>query len=168
MLGENFLEKLIARDDKFAMMALSNAFKFAIPFNAPHGFKLKKYTKEEVQIEVPNKKLNHNHLGGIHACAMATVGEFCAGSQLLKNFGTKQYRYILQKLEVDYHYQGRKNIIGTAKISPETIQNIIETLKTQEKIVVPCITEIYDTDQKHIATVRTFWQMKDWKSVKTK
>ena len=70
----NLLDKLINKPTSLNLMALNKVLALGIPFNAPHGFKIKEINDDAVIITLPNRKLNHNHLGGIHACAMATVG----------------------------------------------------------------------------------------------
>jgi acyl-coenzyme A thioesterase PaaI-like protein len=75
----NLIDKLLKSESKTSLMALNKVLTIGIPFNAPHGFKIKEISNDQVLIHLPNRKLNHNHLSGIHACAMATVGEYCAG-----------------------------------------------------------------------------------------
>lgn len=168
MKGAKILEVLLARSDKLSLIATDNLMRLAIPFNAPHGFAFKKITAEEVQISLPNFKLNHNHLGGMHACAIATLGEFCAGMTLVKHFGMRDYRYILSELSVKYHLQGRTGLVGTAKLSAERVAEIKQQLVTQDKILVEHNTEIVNRHNEKVADVRTVWQMKDWKKVQLK
>jgi len=70
----NLIDKLIKNPTKMNLMALDKVLALGIPFNAPHGFKFKELSDDAIRITLPNRKLNHNHLGGVHACAMATVG----------------------------------------------------------------------------------------------
>lgn len=168
MKGAKILEVLLARTDKLSLIATDNLMRLAIPFNAPHGFAFKKITAEEVQISLPNFKLNHNHLGGMHACAIATLGEFCAGMTLVKHFGMRDYRYILSELSVKYHLQGRTGLVGTARLSAERVAELKQQLATQDKILVEHNTEIVNRHNEKVADVRTVWQMKDWKKVQLK
>ncbi len=164
----SLMDKLLSTaDKKSSLIALNQIFKLSIPFNAPHGFKIEEVTESHTKISIPNRKLNHNHLGGIHACAMATLGEFCAGLWLCKNLGISKYRLILSELNVKYHYQGRANLIGTCTSSANASE--IELKITNEgKTLVPLITEIHDKNANHIATVTSTWQVKSWKDVQTK
>lgn len=166
--GAAILDALLKRNDKLSMIALDNVMRLAIPFNAPHGFSFKKITDEEVQISLPNFKLNHNHLSGMHACAIATLGEFCAGMTLVKHFGMTQYRYILSELSVKYHLQGRTGLVGIAKLNSDRVVSIKEQLTHQEKVLVEHNTEIMNRHGEKIADVRTVWQMKDWNKVQLK
>lgn len=167
-IAYKIIDKLIANPSKTNLMALNKVLTIGIPFNAPHGFKIKTLSPEAVVISAPNRKLNHNHLGGIHACAIATLGEYCAGMALLSSFGISRYRLILSELNVKYSYQGRNDLEGTCsphQIEKEKVtQALIETgkhLQTMETI-------IRDKLGAEVAIVTTTWQLKSWDQVKTK
>jgi acyl-coenzyme A thioesterase PaaI-like protein len=162
------LDKLIENPSRLNLGLLNNILKFGIPFNAPHGFKIKKLSDKEVIISLPNKKLNHNHLGGVHACAMATVGEYCAGMSLLRNFGISRYRLILSELNVKYTYQGRVELEGIChptQINQDTVQ---QGLEMEGKYFQELKTVIREVNGQEVAVVTTLWQLKPWEQVKTK
>lgn len=162
------IDKLLAKPDAVNLAVLDKILRIGIPFNAPHGLKLKKISPEEIVISLPNRKLNHNHLGGIHACAMATVGEYCAGVSILKSFGISKYRLIMSEMSVKYSYQGRMDLEGVC--SPEQI-NIDEARRELESEGIyfqELKTIIRDLSGKEVAVVTTMWQMKNWDQVKTK
>ena len=163
----NLLDKLMKNPTTMNLMALNKVLTVGIAFNAPHGFKIKELSEDNVRITLPNRKLNHNHLGGIHACAMATVGEYCAGMSLLKTFGASQYRLILSDLHVKYTYQGRSDLEGTC--SPRQIDKeaVTKVLETDGKYLQKLETLIRDKNGKDVATVTTTWQLKSWDQVKT-
>jgi acyl-coenzyme A thioesterase PaaI-like protein len=162
------IDKLINNPTGASLMALNKVLAIGIPFNAPHGFKIKELSDEQVLITLPNRKLNHNHLGGIHACAMATVGEYCAGMSLLKSFGANKYRLILADLHVKYTYQGRTDLEGCcslAQIEKTLVQNVLES---EGKYLQKLETIIREKSGKEVAIVTTTWQLKAWEQVKTK
>ncbi len=168
MRGTALLEKLLNKNDKLSRLALDNLMRLGIPFNTPHGFSFQKITDTEVEIYAPNFKLNHNHLGGMHACAIATLGEFCAGMTLVKHLGFSRYRFILSELSVKYHLQGRTGLTGVAHLSLERVNQIKLDLETQDKILVEHNTEIKNKHGEKVADVKTIWQIKDWKKVQLK
>lgn len=162
------IDKLLSQSESpLNIMALDKVLTFGIPFNAPHGFKIRSIDSKEVVIELPNRRLNHNHLGGIHACAIATLGEFCGGMGLLKFFGISKYRLIMSELKAEYKYQGRKALVGKSQINfdRERIQNEIEQTGKSTQTVS---TTVYDRDGQEVAVVTTTWQLKKWDLVKTK
>lgn len=164
----NLIDKLIANPSRTNLMALNKVLTLGIPFNAPHGFKIRELNEDTVIISLPNRKLNHNHLGGVHACAMATVGEFCAGMSLLQSFGITRYRLILSELHVKYTYQGRVDLEGSCsprQIDKEAVKKVLDT---EGKHLQKLETLIRDKNGKEVAVVTTTWQLKSWDQVKTK
>ena len=162
------IDKLLNNPTSTNLMALNKVLTLGIPFNAPHGFKIKELSEDAVLITLPNRKLNHNHLGGVHACAMATVGEYCAGMSLLKSFGISQYRLILSDLHVKYTYQGRTDLEGVCsprQIDKEAVKKVLDA---DGKYLQKLETIIRDKNGKEVALVTTVWQLKAWEQVKTK
>lgn len=162
------IDKLLANPTSLNLMALDKLLRLGIPFNAPHGFKIKNLDKDAVIISLPNRKLNHNHIGGIHACAMATVGEYCAGMSLLSSFGISKYRLILSELNVKYTYQGRVDLEGICYPNQIDVEAVKEGLEKEGKYLQPLKTIIRDLNGKEVAEVMTTWQLKNWEQVKTK
>lgn len=162
------IDKLLANPTSMNLIALDKLLRLGIPFNAPHGFKIKNLNKDAVIISLPNRKLNHNHIGGIHACAMATVGEYCAGMSLLSSFGISKYRLILSELNVKYTYQGRVDLEGVCYPNQIDVEAVKEGLEKDGKYLQPLKTIIRDLNGKEVAEVMTTWQLKNWEQVKTK
>jgi acyl-coenzyme A thioesterase PaaI-like protein len=165
------VSKLIerARHSAFYLWLLNVGLQYKIPFNKPHGFRIVKIGEYEVKILIPYKRKNLNHIRGLHACALATVSEYATGLLLISNLGFDTYRMIMQRLEVDYHYQGKSDAVVEFHFSPEWLRgSIIEPLQTQESVVVPCEVKIHDKQGKHLTTAKIYWQIKKWASVRTK
>lgn len=163
-----FIDKLLEKPTKVNLLALDKILRLGIPFNAPHGFKIKTLNKDAVIISLPNRKLNHNHIGGVHACAMATVGEYCAGMSLLSSFGISKYRLILSELNVKYTYQGRVDLEGICSPHQIDVEKVKAGLLSQDKYLQQLKTIIRDLNGKEVAEVTTVWQLKNWEKVKTK
>ena len=140
-----------------------------IPFNAPHNFKVLEIKDWEVKIGLPFIKKNLNHISGLHACALATVSEFTTGLMLISKLPPSKYRIILQRLEMEYHYQGKTSAVGHFQISKEWLEEkVMAPLQAQESILVPCEIKIHDKKGNHLTTGTVHWQIKDWSKVKTK
>lgn len=163
------IDKLLASPNEVSLMALNKVLTIGIPFNAPHGFKLKKITNHQVVVALPNRKLNHNHLGGIHACAMATVGEFCAGISLISSFGISKYRLIMSEMNCEYTWQGRTDLEGTCIRSGIDTDAIAKGLAKEGIYFQPLETIISEVSTgKEVCRVKTVWQLKQWEKVQTK
>lgn len=76
---------------------------------------------------------------------------------------------IMQRLEMNYHYQGKMTATAEFIISKEWIEEkIAGPLQTNDSVVVPCEIKIHDVQGNHLTTGLVYWQFKNWASVKTK
>ncbi|HEY9006523.1 DUF4442 domain-containing protein [Ohtaekwangia sp.] len=158
-----------AKTSAFYRMLLNWSLNRMIPFNRPHGFRILEIGDYHLKTLVPYRKRNFNHIRGIHACALATISEFTTGFLLIGKLDSRKYRLIMQRLEMDYHYQAKMDATATFTISEEWIQRAVyEPLKTQEAVVIICEVKIHDANGNHLTTGKIHWQIKDWQKVKTK
>jgi len=158
-----------AQKSPFFLWLLNRRMDAMVPFNKPHGFRIYKFTDWSMTTILPYRKSNFNHLRGLHACALATISELTTGLLLIMKLDPSKYRIILQRLEMDYHYQGKMDAFGTFEISEQWLNDyVIDPLKTAESVIIPCEVGIHDTAGNKLTTGRVFWQIKEWKSVKTK
>ncbi len=158
-----------AKHSSFYLMVLNWSLNRMIPFNKPHGFKIVEIGDYRLKTLMPYRKSNFNHIRGLHACGLATISEFTTGFLLLSSLDMKKYRIIMQRMEMNYHYQGKMDATAEFVISEEWLNsNVVRPLQTQESVVVPCEVKIHDTKGNHLTTGTIFWQFKDWSKVKTK
>jgi len=149
-------------DSKAGLFALEKVFKIGIPFNKPHHINFLKLSKNECQMRMKNKRINHNHLGGIHACAIATLGEFSAGILLCKNFQMIKYRVIMKDISVEYKKQARTDITSLSELSEMEIESILKQIALEDKATILLKTSVKDAQGDEVAIISTNWQMKDW------
>lgn len=164
-------EKIVqqARTSKFGLIKLNFGLGMLIPFNKPHGIKIKEITDHRITTIIPYKRRNLNHIKGIHACGMATAAEFASGFLLLMKLGNKDYRLIMQSIKMEYHYQAKKHVVAQFNATDEWLnEHVIQPLKQQDAVLVQCQIELHDNAQNHVATGYTNWQIKRWDKVKTK
>jgi hypothetical protein len=158
-----------AKTSSFYRGILNWSLNRMIPFNKPHGFKILEVEDYRLKTLIPYRSSNFNHIRGLHACGLATISEFTTGFLLISNLDMKKYRLIMQRLEMDYHYQGKMNATAEFTISKDWLeQNVITPLQSQEAVVIPCVVKIHDEKGNHLTTGKVFWQVKDWARVKTK
>jgi acyl-coenzyme A thioesterase PaaI-like protein len=158
-----------AKSSGFYLKLLNFSLSRMIPFNKPHDFKIVELGDYHLKTLIPYKKRNFNHIRGLHACALATLSEFTTGFLLITRLDAKKYRLIMQRLEMDYHYQGKMDAFAEFTISEEWIsQHITGPLKTQEAVVAVCEVKVHDNKGNHLTTGKVHWQVKDWTKVKTK
>lgn len=156
-----------AKTSKKHLWLLNRVMNHAVPFNKPHGFQILRITDDQVETSASYQKKNFNHVKGIHACSIATVGELAAGLVIMSNFSPLEYRVIMSNINIDYHYQAKKNIVATAMIAQPEKEAILKALSQDGKTLQTITTDIRDEDQKQVATVKSTWQIKPWKDVRT-
>jgi hypothetical protein len=158
-----------AKHSGFYLKLLNWGLNRMIPFNKPHNFTIVEIGDFKLRTKISYRKSNFNHIRGLHACALATISEFTTGFLLISKLDAKKYRLIMQRLEMDYHYQGKQDAFAEFTISDEWLeQSIYNPLKTQDAIVIICEVKIHDATGNHLTTGKVFWQVKDWAKVRTK
>lgn len=158
-----------ARTSKKHLSLLNFGLARMIPFNKPHGFRITEIGDGSVKIYIPYKRTNLNHIKGIHACALATASEYSTGLVLLNKLDPKKYRIIMQKMEMEYHYQAKMHSEISFELTDEwLLENVINPLSTSEKTLVICEVKAHDTEGNHLTTGKIHWQIKAWNKVKTK
>lgn len=158
-----------AKTSSFYLTLLNWSLNRMIPFNKPHGFRILEIGDHHLRTLIPYRRKNFNHIRGLHACALATISEFTTGFLLVTKLDAKKYRLIMQRLEMDYHYQGKMNATATFTISEDWLQQqIYDPLKTQDAVVIICEVKIHDEQGNHLTTGKVYWQIKDWQKVKTR
>ena len=75
----------------------------------------------------------------------------------------------MQKLEMEYHFQAKMDAFAEFSIDDEWVKNEVEKpLETGDAVVIPCEIKLYDKNKNHLSTGKIYWQIKEWKKVKTK
>lgn len=158
-----------ARKSKFQLWILNTFIGRFIPFNGPHKFRIIGITDDGFEIEMPYMRKNLNHLKGLHACGLATLSELTAGLTLIRKLGFKEYRLIMQELNMQYFYQAKMPVRVRYELSESFLnEQVREPLGKQDAVFVELKTEVYDLEKNHICTGITKWQIKRWTNVKTK
>lgn len=157
-----------AQHSSFYRWMLNLALNRMVPFNRPHGLRVLEISGQRVKVLLPYRKANLNHIRGLHACALATASEFATGFLLVSLLDGSNFRLIMQRLEMDYHYQGKMNAFAEFSIPEMWMQeNIYLPLKNSESVVVTCTVKIHDENGAHLSTGNVHWQVKEWRKVKT-
>ncbi len=165
------LNKIVkkAQHSGFYRWLLNRGMDRMIPFNKPHGFQVMEISPHHLRTRIPYKRRNFNHIRGLHACALATLSEFTTGFLLVTNLDARKYRLIMQRLEMDYHYQGKMDAFAEFRISEEWLEEkIYAPLENADAVVVVCTVKIIDAKNNELTTGRVHWQVKSWEKVRTK
>lgn len=158
-----------ARRSPFKLKLLNLFLGRLIPFNRPHGVRIRELGKDFVATTAPYKRANHNHIRGVHACCIATAAEFSSGLLFLSRLNPSRYRLIMARLEIDYHYQAKGAIVAETRLEEQQLKDeILKPLADSDKLLFTQKTEVRDDHDNHIATARVTWQIKRWDAVRTK
>jgi acyl-coenzyme A thioesterase PaaI-like protein len=140
-----------------------------VPFNIPHKFEIVEFSDDRLKARIPYRRSNFNHIRGLHACALATLSEFATGFLLLTRLDATKYRIIMQRMEMDYHFQGKMDAFAEFQVTEEWYtREIVEPLTRADAVVVPCTVKVIDAKGNHLTTAVVYWQVKNWSKVKTK
>ncbi|MBI1221102.1 MAG: DUF4442 domain-containing protein [Bacteroidetes bacterium] len=160
-----YLEK--ARYSKFNRWLLNTLLLRVVPFNKPHRIQVVAIGDDSVTVKAKNYRNNRNHVGGVHACLLATLCEYASGLELLRNLSPNQYRLLMRSLDISYHKQARKAAVVTFQLDKEILQkHIIAPLEEEESIFREFKVEAFNEEQELLCTARINWQIKSWKAVK--
>jgi acyl-coenzyme A thioesterase PaaI-like protein len=171
MTGFDLLPRLAkgAGTSGFQLWLLNVLLGRVIPFNRPHGFKIVQIDDNLVCTEAPCRRSNHNHIRGIHACALATVAEFSAGFLLMQNFAPADYRLIMSRMDIEYKYQAKERVVSESRLSGERIEReILQPLETAPSVDIKMRSDLIDDSGNLVAVAHTFWQIKRWDRVRTR
>jgi hypothetical protein len=157
-----------ARHSSFGRWKLNFLLQRFIPFNRPHRLKIIAHSPSEVKVKLPYRKNNLNHIRGLHACGLATAAEYASGFLLLYKLGMKEYRIIMESIQVSYKYQGKEDGIASFSISDEAFQEtVLLPLQKEGVVYKSCKIEVHDTAGNLLCEATTNWQIKKWERVKT-
>jgi hypothetical protein len=159
---------LKARNSPFYLWILNTLAVRFVPFNKPHGFKIIRVNELAVEVALPYKKNNLNHIKGIHACALATLCEYATGLVLLSSLDAAQFRIILKNINITYHFQAKEEVFAQFSLDQQWLKNnVLLPLETQDAIFAELTVEVFNLKKEHICTGLINWQVKAWKNVKT-
>ncbi len=158
-----------ARTSPFWLRVLNLLLGRMIPFNRPHGVRILDLGPDRVRTSADYRRRNHNHIGGVHACCIATVAEFSSGMLLLSRLNPARYRLIMAHLEIDYLYQARSAIIAESVLSDAVLAaEVLQPLQEHDKLVKEFETLVSDRQGNLVARARITWQIKPWDKVRTR
>lgn len=158
-----------AQKSKFGLWKFNFLLHRMIPFNKPHRLKVESISPNKVVVKIPYFKKNLNHIKGLHACVLATAAEYSSGLLLLSRLGFKDFRIIMESMEIKYSYQGKMDAYATYEITNDEINHkIVIPLQSDESVYFQCRISVKDKKGNELCIAKTNWQIKPWNNVKTK
>lgn len=122
-----------------------------VPYTGALGSEVKVIEKGRCLVELSDRRIVRNHLGSIHAMALANLAEICSGLCMLYTIGN-QYRGILSGFQISYFKKARGRLFAECLFSPSE-----DTLKNPE-IKIPVV--IKNSDGVVVAEAVATWNIK--------
>jgi acyl-coenzyme A thioesterase PaaI-like protein len=140
----NQLARTVARFDGLPAAlrpaALSLILGRVVPFVGTAGLRFELVTPEKVIVSIKNRRRVRNHVGGIHAAAMALLAEtatgFCVGLHV-----PDDRLPLVKTLQVEYLRRAQGDLRAVATLRSEQV----EAIRTQEKGEVTVAVTVTDS-----------------------
>ncbi|ENX32533.1 hypothetical protein F889_03515 [Acinetobacter colistiniresistens] len=148
MAKDNRLYKLVKTTSKFPKTIRSTlwskAFGRVVPMVGTANIRYLEVDKDHVTVRIENQRNMQNHIKGVHAAAMALLGETATG--FLTGLHVPDDRILLIKsLHVDYLKVAQGGLTATATLSAEQQQFIADNEKGELLIPVTVIDDSGNT-----------------------
>ena len=168
MIGGGVFKWSINRAKSGKPWFFSRLMQEVIPFNRPHGICVVEISSSKCKVYLTNKRRNKNHLGTMHACAIATAAEYVSGLNVVQAFDMEKYRLIMSRIEVDYLRRPIGYCNAESGISKEQMSQINKELDTDEVSNFSLVSNVIDSKNEVIAKATIHWQVKSWQKVRVK
>ncbi|ENX17141.1 hypothetical protein F895_01076 [Acinetobacter sp. CIP 64.2] len=148
MAKDNRLYKLVKTTSKFPKgirsTLWSKAFGRVVPMVGTANIRYLEVDKDHVTVRIENQRNMQNHIKGVHAAAMALLGETATG--FLTGLHVPDDRILLIKsLHVDYLKVAQGGLTATATLSAEQQQFIADNEKGELLIPVTVLDDSGNT-----------------------
>ena len=132
--------------------ALTLAFNTKIKYAGTTGISIQHWDVDKAVVNLKNRVHIQNHIGGIHATAMATLAESTTG-MLFGLFVPDTHLPLLKSMKVSYTARAEGNLTAVATLSGEQKNQIQSTDKGS--LIVPVV--VTDSDGKEPIHVEMEW-----------
>lgn len=143
MTKPNQLARTVARFDRLPAAlrpaALSLVLGRVVPFTGTAGLRFERLTPEQVVVSIKDRRPVRNHIGGLHAAAMALLAETATGFCVGLNVPDDRLP-LIKTLKVDYLRRAQGDMRAVATLRPEQVE-AIRTLEKGEVTVPVTITD---------------------------
>jgi acyl-coenzyme A thioesterase PaaI-like protein len=144
MASPNRLQRSLSRLDLLPGLLRAAARSFllrrAVPFTGTAGLQFVALTPDQSEIRVANKRQVHNHIGGVHAAAMALLAETATGMVVGMNV-RDDCLPLCKTMKVRFRKRSTGGLTARAKLSGD--QRSLMAIETKGEVVV----EVTVTDE---------------------
>ncbi len=138
MASPNRLQRTLSRLDLLPGVlrtaARTFALRRAVPFTGTAGLEFAVLTVDQSEIRVANKRQVHNHIGGVHAAAMALLAETASGMVVGMNV-RDDCLPLAKELKVQFRRRTKGDMRAVAHLSAQ--QRHLMLSQDKGEVVVP-------------------------------
>ena len=139
--------KLQNLPDFISGYAMSKIFGHTIKYAGHSGVRFEKLTEHECIVSIRNKKKIQNHIGGVHAIAMALITETATGFVFGMSVPDDKLP-LIKSIKIDYVKRSTGDMRAVAKLSDEQIKFI----QSQERGEI--VVEVTITDEANVEPIK--------------
>lgn len=121
-----------------------------VPYSGTIGARVERLQPGDVELSLRDRRAIRNHLGSIHAVALANLGELSSGLALVTSLPSG-VKAIVTTLETRYHHKARGRLVARCSVTPEAVPE--ET----ERIVRATI---HDSEENLVAETLACWRLR--------
>ena len=139
---------------------MSRLMQEVIPFNRPHRLTVQSLSDERCEVALPFRRRNLNHVGTMHACALATAAEYASGLCVLSAFGVGHVRLVMANMEISYSRRGYSRCVAEAELPSEMLQHVQTQLNDHGRCAFELHSLVRDADDEVVAEAQITWHLK--------
>ncbi len=133
----------------------------AVPFAANLGLEITSVSAGEAVVVLPERDELKNHVGSQHAGALFTAAETASGAAFVGAFAERMgdVTPLARGAEISYEKIAKGPIEARAKLGVPA-EEALATLDAEGKVVFPCEIELFDGDERRVATATVQWHVR--------
>ena len=139
MSQSNRLNKLVSASAKLPQALqsriLSQAFGRVVPMVGSAKIRYLSITQQQVEVRIANHKAMQNHIGQVHACAMALLAETATGFVTAMNVPDSAI-VLIKSIKVDYKRPSKGALHAIARLTAEQQQLMQQNEKGETLVQV--------------------------------
>jgi acyl-coenzyme A thioesterase PaaI-like protein len=109
---------------------------------------------------LPWRRRNLNHVGTMHACALATAAEYASGLCLLNAMEHQQVRLVMANLNITYPRRAQSACTAVAKLDSRHLEDILAQLDKEGRGAFVLKAQVKNADNEVVASAEITWHLK--------
>lgn len=147
-----------ARSGRLTMF--SRLMQEVVPFNRPHRIRVVDLSADQCKVLLPWRRRNLNHVGTMHACALATAAEYASGLCLLNAMEHQRVRLVMANMNITYPRRAQSACTAVAKLDSQHLADILAQLDKEGRGAFVLKAQVKNADNEVVASAEITWHLK--------